>query len=108
MVQHYQYLLGVLWMLVNINYSSKKTQPYMSKAIIIGYQVRPCPGCSGLMISLGQQPYNGPFYIVNNNPADLGISRQSRFPMYLNIDWETDVSMGCNKRHIYITRFSHV
>jgi hypothetical protein len=43
-------------------------------------------------------------YIVSN-PAYVGVTEQSTFPIYLSVDWTAD-NNTCAGVHITITRFS--
>jgi hypothetical protein len=111
MTVDYQLIPGILWVLANIRNYQNNESCYMNTTVINGFdETSTCDCCGGLKIRFEDdtKPYSAPFYIINNNPADLGITEESRFPCYLNIDWEADVSPGCSTPHIYITRFSKI
>ena len=48
-------------------------------------------------------PYIGEFYLVDNPAADLGITEQTVFPVYLKVCWKK--LEKCNGVYIKITSF---
>jgi hypothetical protein len=52
------------------------------------------------------ESYKGQFYLIQNNPASLGIDSNSRFPIYIKVDWENPGCMvGGLGNLIIITKF---
>jgi hypothetical protein len=85
--------------------SCRKERTSLIPAVITGFDERKCMCCGGLMISPKNNPapYAEPFYLVANNPSEFGITDQSQFPIYIEIDWKVDTS-GCPGK-IRITKF---
>ena len=80
----------------------------MNDGVITGFDARACPCCGGLMISFkGEtQPYQGEFYLIQNNPSELGINNNSTFPIYMKVDWTSDrCAIGGIGNLIKVTRF---
>jgi len=89
-------------------FSCKKSEtpsPFMNDGIITGPDVRACVCCGGLMINFNGDalPYSGEFRLIENG-KDLGITDKDKFPIYVNVDWKTDMTNTCN--HIIITRMA--
>jgi hypothetical protein len=88
----------------------KKQAGFMNNAVITGFDSRMCPCCGGLMINfIGEtQPYKGEFYLITNDPPELGISNNSVFPIRIKVDW-TQNGVGCTSgaigNLIKLTRF---
>lgn len=77
----------------------------MNDAIIIGYDLRTCVCCGGLMITFNGEtsPYTGDFKLIENS-GDLGVTDKDKFPLYVKVDWKVDTTNVC--KHIIITRFA--
>lgn len=90
--------------------SCNKEKAFMNNGVITGFDSRTCPCCGGLMINfIGEtQSYKEPFYLITNNPSELGINNSSTFPIYIKVDW-TQEGVGCASggigNIIKITRF---
>jgi hypothetical protein len=101
------YLLLVLSLIMP---ACKKQASFMNDAVITGFDSRLCPCCGGLMINfIGEtQPYKGEFYLITNDPSELGIANNSVFPIRMKVDW-TQNGVGCASgaigNLIKITRF---
>jgi len=76
--------------------SCKKSQdnPYQSQGTIIGYDLRTCAMCGGLKITIqGDTTKNPPpFYEINADLQQLGISPSTSFPISVSLNWKHDPS----------------
>ena len=82
----------------------------MDDGIITGFDSRMCPCCGGLMINFSgeTQPYKGNFYLITNDPSELGITNNSAFPIRIKVDWTQDdvvCTSGAIGNLIKITRY---
>jgi len=100
-------MLAVLIFFFLLHTSCKKEEPYMSNAIITGSDARMCICCGGLMINFDGEtkPYTGDFKLIENS-ADLGITDNDKFPIYIKVDWKVDTTKACDR--IIITRFKRL
>lgn len=64
------------------------TEP--KEAILTGFDQRACPCCGGLMMTLNGEPkpYVAPFYLIDNDPASLGIDAAATFPIRVSVEYE--------------------
>jgi len=87
--------------------SCKKDKPvYKSEGVITGYDRRTCAMCGGLMINFNNDTalYSPGFYLISNDPKQLGITEQTHFPLSISADWQPDtLKKGSNS--IVITSF---
>lgn len=79
---------------------------FMATGAITGFDLRKCGCCGGLMINFdgNTQAYTGDFWLIKNNPAELGIDTATAFPVYIKIDYERIAS--CGSPTIRVTRFA--
>jgi hypothetical protein len=105
-----KYYLTFLIVLLFFLLSCKKEEAFMNKGVITGFDVRDCPCCGGLMINFKgeQQSYTGEFYLIENDPSELGIDGNATFPINVKVDW-TQEGTGCTSgaigNLIKITKF---
>jgi len=70
--------------------------PYQSQGAIIGDDIRLCAlesgHCGGLEITIKDDPTKNPppFYYIETDLAQLGISAGSKFPVNVILDWKHD------------------
>lgn len=97
-------LLLLVTFLLNIS-CSNPDEPSMNDGVITGYDARECACCGGLMINFlnETEPYEGEFYLISNNPADLGISDTAKFPLFVRVSWKKD-SISCVNNKVTITK----
>ena len=95
-----------LILIVFFLFSCKKEQNFMNDGVITGYDMRDCVCCGGLMINFNNETssYIGEYYLIDNNPGEIGISDSSKFPIYISVDWIKD-TLTCPQQHIKITKF---
>lgn len=105
MKKYYSLAVGFLLMTAGFMLSCSKKDEYMNKAIITGYDLRTCACCGGLMITFSENsnPYAADYKLLQNDPASMGISEASKFPIYIELDWEPVSS--CNGMWIKATRY---
>lgn len=62
----------------------------MTSAIITGFDSRMCACCGGLMITFtsNPDPYQGEFFLVTNDAAELEIAMTTSFPVYMQVEYE--------------------
>lgn len=71
------------------------------QAVITGYDMRACVCCGGLMINFEGRttPVVSPdYYQVKNDPASLGISATTVFPVYVDVTWVLEAQPGCGSK----------
>lgn len=88
--------------------SCKKEDSYMNDGVITGFDTRACPCCGGMMINFkGEtEPYRGDFYLIQNSPTEFGLDANTKFPVYVSVDWvNTGCMVGGTGNLIRITRF---
>jgi hypothetical protein len=85
--------------------SCNKESNTKHKAVITGFDMRLCACCGGLMINFeGDTTFNSNnYYLIINKPEEFGITYDSKFPIYVNVDWEK-VPGGCFDRVIKIIK----
>ena len=81
-------LTGLIILTCFTNYSCKKSKPVLIDAVITGMDARACPCCGGLMITFNgeTQPYKGAFFLIDNNPSDLGFGATEKYPVLVKVD----------------------
>lgn len=97
--------LFTLLFLIAVFVSCRKDSAGVSNAVITGYDARMCACCGGLMINFenNPSPYTGTFYLINEMPANSGITTSSTFPIYLKVVWEKERTK-CPGNYINIKR----
>lgn len=97
--------LFILLLLTEGFVSCKKDATTVTDAVITGYDARMCACCGGLMINFenNPSPYSGSFYLINNMPANSGITNSSTFPIYLKVEWEKEPTK-CSGSYINILK----
>ena len=98
-------LLGALTALTLLTGACKKADEPLFDAVITGNNQALCPCCGGLMINFNGEtrPYTGDFKLIQNTDAELGISANDTFPLYVKVSW-TPLSGGCGATRITITK----
>jgi hypothetical protein len=85
----------------------KKDEPYMTDAVLTGYDLRNCACCGGLLLNMGNAvlKYSSEYYFVDQYPASFVIDSTTIFPVYVRISWKytTDPPCGDTAHHITIT-----
>ena len=107
-MKRYFWLAGVLTALILTAGSCRKADKYTSDAIITGFDLRKCMCCGGLMITFNGEPrpYVGDFKLIDNS-ADLGISINETFPIYVNVEWISD-PYKCLGNYIKVTKLKRL
>ena len=107
MKQYLSWIVISLVVLIFTAISCKKDEQYMSDAEIIGWDVKMCPCCGGLEITIDNvsNPIGNTYYLVNQLPANFSIGDNPKFPIAVKIDWKID-SIHCGGTHIDITRIA--
>jgi len=102
-----KYLIAIVIVSILGNSCNKELSPDYN-AIITGFDLRKCACCGGLMITFNGEttPNAGDFKLISNNPADLGISANDKFPMHVYVEWKPGTSDYCD--HIIITKFEKI
>ena len=82
---------------------------YMTDAVITGFDARECMCCGGLMINLNNnpKPYDDKFYQIDKMPDGFIFDGNTKFPVYVKIDWSASDRCGGNW-YINITRMKIV
>jgi len=97
----------VLLLFVVLGSSCRKEccNKYMNEGVITGYDMRECVCCGGLMINFDNNPttYSGTYYLIDEMPPNSGISAESKFPIYVSVDWKKDDG-NCYTNRIDISR----
>ncbi|HEY0677067.1 MAG TPA: hypothetical protein VGD17_02230 [Chitinophagaceae bacterium] len=96
-----RFFIAALSIFVLTGASCKKSRA--DYAVITGFDTRMCPCCGGLMINFEGETelYEGNYYLITNDPASLGISVNSSFPLYVDVTWELE-TQGCNTPNPFI------
>ena len=76
---------------------------YMNYAVITGFDYRLCVCCGGLFFKLN----DGRSFLTGDNPGNLNIKSDDKFPIYVKIDWQID-SSHCFGNYITITRLKRL
>ena len=97
--------LGLAAIILFTDSSCKKDKTVLINAVITGFDSRGCPCCGGLMITFNGEtkPYTGTFFLINNNPADLGISDNQTFPFLVRVDTINN-PVKCSANFVNITK----
>ena len=69
---------------------------YTSQGTIIGYDVRACPTCGGLEITIKNEPTTNPpsVYKVNSSASvPINLGSNPKFPINVDLDWKPDTAM---------------
>ena len=89
-----------------LNISCKKNNdPHLIDAVITGSDARVCACCGGLMLTFNGEthPYTGTFFLIDNNPAELGIGNNESFPLLVKVDTSKS-SVTCFNHFVHITK----
>lgn len=64
----------------------------MTDAVITGYDLRACACCGGLLINFENKPekYSGTYYLIDEMPANSGITETTKFPLYVKVQYTLD------------------
>ena len=88
-------------------FSSCKKQEifYSNNAEIIGYDMRMCPSCGGLEITIDgiSNPNGNQFFLAGELPSNFSLGDNPKFPVPVTMDWKTD-SAHCLGNYIEIIR----
>lgn len=78
------------------------------EAVLTGFDQRVCPCCGGLMVTFNGEtkPYVAPFFLVENDPASLGVDANGSFPIRVKIEYEQLTK--CNQSFIRIKTFKRI
>jgi hypothetical protein len=100
--------LSLLLALILLLAACKKDEPYMTDAVLTGYDLRNCACCGGLLLNMGNAAlkYSSDYYLVDQYPADFVIDSTTAFPLYVRILWHQTQYPPCgdSAHHITITR----
>jgi len=88
----------------------KKTSVVLPKqydGVITGYDMRKCasPACGGLFITLKKDTAQNPppYYRTNQTLTQLGISENTRFPIYVDLSYRPDTGIFKAYNYIVVT-----
>ncbi|HYM95522.1 MAG TPA: hypothetical protein VET23_15390 [Chitinophagaceae bacterium] len=81
------FLILTVFILANI--SCKKNEQFMNNAEIIGLDVKMCPWCGGMEITIDNVPIpNGnSYFLANHVPSNFIVGNNPQFPIAVKIDW---------------------
>ena len=96
---------GLIIFICFTDYSCKKNKQVLINAVITGMDARACPCCGGLMITFNGEtkPYVGTFFLIDNNPADLGIGATERYPILVKVDTANN-PLKCSNNFVNIIK----
>ena len=78
----------------------------MNDAEIIGWDMKMCPCCGGLEITIDNiQPNGYSYFLVNQLPPNFSLGDHPQFPIAVKIDWKVD-PLHCFGNHIDIIRIA--
>lgn len=70
-----------------------------SDAVITGFDTQNCECCGGFILSIVSNPPYSNDFLAAELPKEATIDKNSKFPVYVNINWKMD-SSGCSNRII--------
>ena len=81
----------------------------MNEGVITGWDPRTCLCCGGLMINFegNTNPFDGDFYLISNDAAELGITGKTKFPVRMNVNWVKDTTVCRLANYIIIKSFRY-
>lgn len=97
-------LIFFIAIVISLIITSCKKDSYLSNAVIIGWDVKTCVCCGGLLIKINDQLKT---YLIGNDPPGLNIKYNGSFPIYVKIDWQID-SLHCFGNYILINRIKRL
>jgi len=79
----------------------------MNNAQIIGWDLRMCPCCGGIEITIDNvpNPNGGSFFLTGHLPSNFNIGNNPKFPIAVKIDWNIDTA-HCFGNYITISKIS--
>ncbi|HYF32682.1 MAG TPA: hypothetical protein VD993_16265 [Chitinophagaceae bacterium] len=79
-----------LVLFTNSNCGKHHVNRSATQAIITGFDPRMCACCGGLLINFDGDsiPMSGKWHLVKNDPASLGITGSSNFPIHATVTYE--------------------
>lgn len=88
--------------------SCRKDCAFMSNAEIIGYDMRECPCCGGLEITIDKEvpPNAGSFFLISELPSYYKIGDNPAFPIRVKIDYRIDTT-GCFGNFVKILKIAN-
>jgi hypothetical protein len=88
--------------------ASCRKDTYMSNAEIIGYDVRECPCCGGIEMTIDNvsPPQGGSFFLVSHMPSYYTIDSNATFPILVKINYVIDTT-GCYGNFVSITKIAN-
>lgn len=94
-----QLLFGIIFLLMITNCQKNNENNVMTDAIVTGYDLRACACCGGLMVTFSNDTtrYSGAFYLVDELPNNSGIDNNTKFPLYVKINWKFSRVCGSTK-----------
>jgi hypothetical protein len=92
--------------LIAIGCKKNSPSPYESQGTLIGYDNGMCEMCGGLEIVIkNNTPKNPPpYYKINSDLKQLGISDSTPFPINVSLDWKPDTLPLGAYNYIIITK----
>ncbi len=85
--------------------ASCRKNTYMSNAEIIGYDLRECPCCGGIEMTIDNvnPPHGGSFFLVSSMPSYYKVNIDDTFPVLVKINYSIDTT-GCYGDFVRITK----
>lgn len=92
-------LLALFFTSCSKNELRKDPDTTQSEAVITGIDYTECGCCGGYIFSIVANPAYGRDFLTLNLPAGSGIDENTKFPVYVTMNWKMDTSY-CNNRII--------
>lgn len=100
-----KYFFILVFLFSMVFFGCKKGHSFESNATLIGYDMRECPCCGGLEITIDnvKPPDGWSFFLVNELPPDFKLGDNPHFPIKVSIDYSID-TIHCFKNMVNISR----
>src|SRR5438874_2362917 len=100
-------LAGAMTVMALVAVSCRKDESYMNNAELTGWDLRMCPCCGGITLTIDNVPNpNGySFFLTGYLPAGFNLGTNPKFPIAVKIDWKMDTT-HCFGNYITITRIA--
>jgi hypothetical protein len=92
--------------LIVISCKKSNVSPYQSQGVITGYDMRMCPECGGLFITIKNDTTKNapPKYDINESLQQLGINPNTKFPINVSLNWRHDTTSLGTYGYIIVTQ----
>ncbi|MBS1524822.1 MAG: hypothetical protein JST19_04175 [Bacteroidetes bacterium] len=99
-------ILFLLCVMIMASCKKSEVSPYESQGTLIGYDMRMCPMCGGLEITIKNDTTKNPrpYYLTGSPLPGLNLGQNPKFPINVTLNWSRDTSTLGEYGYITVTK----